>query len=146
MIVSFFFHGLNLSDCLAVPDDFLIDPQTKRFLDYPPRQPELMCGSVEFIAPVEYMVRPPQPAAYVFVFDASAHAYHTGYIPVMAQTICENLDMIPGDSRTVIGFIGYNSKVHFFNFAEKQATHLVMADVSGQYLTQPLVSFSMRLL
>lgn len=118
---------------VLVPDDFLIDPYTKRYHDYPPQQPEILSGSVEFIAPVEYMVRPPQPAAYVFVFDASAHAYRLGYIPIMAQAINQNLDLILGDSRTLIGFIGFNSKVHFFNFGEKQATHLVMPDVQGEF-------------
>ena len=114
-----------------LPDDFLIDPNTKRYLEYPPRQPEIMYGSVEFIAPVEYMVRPPQPAAYIFVFDCSAHAYHLGYIPILANAILENLEMIPGDSRTLIGFIGFDSKVHFFSFNEKQATHLLVPDIEG---------------
>lgn len=118
-----------------LPDDFLIDFQTKRYMEYPPRQPELLCGSVEFIAPVEYMVRPPQPAAYIFVFDCSAHAYHLGYIPVLAKAILDHLDMIPGDSRTLIGFIGFDSKVHFFSFDEKQASHLLVPDIEGEIIS-----------
>lgn len=90
-----------------------------------------MYGSVEFIAPVEYMVRPPQPASYLFLFECSAHAHQLGYVPVLAQSILSSLDMIPGDSRTLIGFIGFNSKVHFFNFSEDQVTHLVMSDIQG---------------
>jgi len=115
-----------------LPEDFLIDPATKRYLEYPPRQPELMYGSVEFIAPVEYMVRPPQPAAYLFVFDCSAHAYQLGYIPCLAKSILDNLDVIPGDSRTLVGFIGFDSKVHFFSFGDKQATHLLVPDIEGE--------------
>ena len=115
-----------------LPDDFLVDPHTKRFLDYPPRQPEIMYGSVEFVAPVEYMVRPPQPAAYMFVFDCSAHAYQLSYIPTLAKAILDNLDMIPGDSRTLIGFIAFDSKVHFFSFGDRQTTHFVMPDIQGE--------------
>lgn len=115
-----------------LPDDFLIDPYTKRFMDYPPRQPEIMYGSVEFVAPVEYMVRPPQPAAYLFVFDCSVHAYQLSYIPTLAKAISDHLDMIPGDSRTLIGFIAFDSKVHFFDFGDKQTTHLVMPDIQGK--------------
>lgn len=115
-----------------LPEDFLIDPATKRYLDYPPRQPEIMYGSVEFIAPVEYMVRPPQPAAYLFVFDCSAHAYHLGYLPVLSRAILSTLDMIPGDSRTLVGFIGFDSRVHYFNFTEKQSSHVVMPDIEGE--------------
>lgn len=121
---------LNCSS--AVPDDFLIDMRTNRYLEYPPQQPELLYGSVEFIAPVEYMVRPPQPAAYLFVFDCSAHAFQIGYIPVMAKTILQSLDEIPGDSRTLIGFIGFDSSLHFFNLGDKQPTHLVMPDIQGE--------------
>ena len=115
-----------------LPDDFLIDPYTKRYLEYPPRQPEIMYGSVEFVAPVEYMVRPPQPAAYLFVFDCSVHAYQLSYIPTLAKAIRDHLDMIPGDSRALIGFIAFDSKVHFFEFGDKQTTHLVMPDIQGE--------------
>ena len=119
---------------VTVPVDFLIDPVTEKFLNYPPNHPELYYGTVEFVASVEYMVRPPQPAAYVFVFDCSAHAYHLGYLPVVADAILECLDSIPGDSRTMIGFIGFDSKVHFFNLGEKQPTQLVMLDIKDVFL------------
>lgn len=115
-----------------VPDDFLIDLRTNRYLEYPPQQPEILSCSVEFVAPVEYMVRPPQPAAYVFVFDCSAHAAQLGFIPIMAKTILDNLDDIPGDGRTLVGFIGFNSNLHFFTFGDKQPTHLVMPDITGK--------------
>lgn len=116
-----------------LPDDFLMDVYTKRYLDYPPRQPEIMYGSVEFVAPVEYMVRPPQPAAYLFVFDCSAHAYQLSYIPTLAKAIRENMDMIPGDSRTLIGFIAFDSNVHFFSFGDAETTHLVLPDIQGEF-------------
>lgn len=115
----------------SVPDDFLVDMRTNRYLDYPPQQPELMYGSVEFVAPVEYMVRPPQPAAYLFVFDCSAHAHQLGYIPRMAKAILNSLDEIPGDSRTLVGFIGFDSNIHFFSMGEKQPTHMVLPDIQG---------------
>lgn len=118
---------------ISVPDDFLVDGYSKRYLDYPPRQPEVMYGSVEFIAPVEYMVRPPQPASYLFVFECSAHANQLGYVTTLAQSILQSLDLIPGDSRTLIGFLGFNSKVHFFNFSEDEVTHLIMPDIQGMY-------------
>jgi len=80
------------------------------------------------------MVRPPQPASYIFVFDCSAHAYHLGYLSVVADAILESLDSIPGDSRTLIGFIGFDSKVHFFNLGDKQPAHLVMLDIKDVFL------------
>jgi protein transport protein SEC24 len=46
------------------------------------------------------------------------------------------LDRIPGDSRTQIGFIAYDSSVHFFNLAEglSQPQMLTVTDVDGQYI------------
>ena len=121
-------HRLN-----DLPDDFLVDPRTKNYLEYPLNQPELTSGSVEFIASVDYMIRPPQAAAYLFVFDCSTHAYALGYVPVMAKIICESLENIPGDSRTLIGFIGFDSNIHFFNLGDVQPTHLVMPDIQGKF-------------
>lgn len=78
------------------------------------------------------MVRPPQPAVYLFVFDCSIHATQIGYIPVLAKAILQTLDEIHGDSRTLIGFIAFDSKLHFFNLGDKQPIHLVMPDIQGK--------------
>jgi protein transport protein SEC24 len=94
-------------------------------------RPELNYGSVEYIASVEYMVRPPQPAVYLFVFDCSRHATQIGYIPILAKSIHNCLNNIPGDSRTLVGFIAFDSKLHFFNLGEKQPIHLIMPDIQG---------------
>ena len=39
---------------------------------------ELNHSCVEFVAPTEYMVRPPQPAVYVFLIDVSHTAVQSG--------------------------------------------------------------------
>ena len=41
---------------------------------------ELCKASVEFVAPGDYMVRPPQPPAYVFVIDVSSTSVQSGMI------------------------------------------------------------------
>ncbi|XP_054166349.1 protein transport protein Sec24B-like [Oppia nitens] len=116
-----------------IPDDFLYDHNTRQMLD-PTLRPELNYDSIEYIASVEYMVRPPQPAAYLFVFDCSRHATQIGYIPSMAKIIKESLDNIPGDSRALIGFIAFDSKLHFFNLGDKQPIHLVLPDIQDVFL------------
>ncbi len=108
----------------------MYDYNTRQTMDCTSR-PELNYGSIEYIASVEYMVRPPQPAAYLFVFDCSRHATQIGYIPTLAKAILDSLDEIPGDSRTLIGFIAFDSKLHFFNLGDKQPIHLVMPDIQG---------------
>lgn len=41
---------------------------------------ELNHGVVEFVAPTEYMIRPPQPAVYVFLIDVSHPAISSGML------------------------------------------------------------------
>ena len=43
-------------------------------------RPELNHAVVEFVAPTEYMVRPPQPVFYVFLIDVSHAAVSTGNV------------------------------------------------------------------
>lgn len=46
------------------------------------QRPELTQGSVEFVAPTEYMVRPPMPPLYFFLIDVSISAVRSGMIEV----------------------------------------------------------------
>ena len=49
---------------------------------------EINHSVVEFVAPTEYMVRPPQPAVYVFLIDVSHAAMQSGQFigQCLAQT------------------------------------------------------------
>lgn len=65
----------NLSN--EVPQLFDWDQQTNQPADRWQRA-ELNQSVVDFIAPTEYMVRPPQPPVYVFIIDVSYTAIHSG--------------------------------------------------------------------
>ena len=60
-----------------VPSDFDYDLVAQTRIDRFKR-PELTHGVLEFVAPTEYMVRPPQPPVYLFVIDVSYHAVISG--------------------------------------------------------------------
>lgn len=94
-------------------------------------RPELNYGSIEYVASVEYMVRPPQPATYLFVFECTASSVHSGYIRRFANALLESLDRIPGDARTLVGFIAFDSKLHFFNLNDERPVHYIMPDIDG---------------
>lgn len=66
----------------AVPGDYFahLDASGRR-IDIDQR-PELIKGSVEFIAPAEYMVRPPMPPLYFFLIDVSISAVRSGMLEV----------------------------------------------------------------
>ncbi|KAK8676756.1 hypothetical protein V6N13_142322 [Hibiscus sabdariffa] len=98
-----------------VPGEYFANlDATGRRIDLDQR-PELVKGSVEFVAPTEYMVRPPMPPLYFFLIDVSISAVRSGMIEVVAQTIRSCLDELPGFPRTQIGFITFDSTIHFYN-------------------------------
>jgi protein transport protein SEC24 len=51
---------------------------------------ELTHSVVEFVAPTEYMVRPPQPAVYIFLIDVSHSAIQSGTYPI-SERYCQSL-------------------------------------------------------
>ena len=65
-------------------------------------RPELNYGSVEYVAPADYMVRPPQPPAFVFVIDVSARAVQSGLLKEVCDTLLASLDKLPGGQRTQV--------------------------------------------
>ncbi|CAG9530556.1 unnamed protein product [Cercopithifilaria johnstoni] len=110
-----------------LPDDFNWDPATKSFGE-PTHRPEIKNSTVEFIAPSEYMLRPPQPAVYVFVMDISQNAVETGYLYTFTEQLLIALEQLPGDERTMLGFIGVDSAVHFFQFREKSSPQQLIVE------------------
>ncbi|XP_075232857.1 protein transport protein Sec24AB isoform X2 [Lycorma delicatula] len=121
-----------------LPDEFQFDPISKTYGD-PSRRPEIKSATIEFIAPSEYMVRPPQPAIYLFLFDVSRLGAETGYLDVVCQTLLEELSQLPGDARTSVGFITYDSSVHFYSLAEglSQPHQMVVVDIEDMFLPCP---------
>ena len=53
------------------------------------------------------MLRPPQPAVYIFLMDVSRQAVETGYINSFCNILLEELDKLPGDSRTQVKIHNY---------------------------------------
>merc|ERR1719510_1804910 len=121
-----------------LPEEFLYDPVSKSYGD-PSRRPECESATIEFIAPTEYMLRPPQPAVYVFCLDVSHGAVATGYLKVFCDTLLDELEKLPGDSRTQIGFITYDRVVHFYSMTDgsTQPTQLTVCDIMDMFLPSP---------
>ena len=103
--------------------------------------PELTQGSVEIVAPAEYMVRPPQAPVYMFVIDVSHQAVDSGMLKhaVAAIKKCVTEDLLPGSERTQIGFITFDSAVHFYNLKSSltSAQMHVVSDITDLFLPIP---------
>ncbi|KAJ3670278.1 hypothetical protein LUZ60_010602 [Juncus effusus] len=102
-------------------------------------RPELTKGTVDFLAPTEYMVRPPMPPSYFFIIDVSVASVQSGLLEVVAKTIKSCLDDLPGSSRTQIGFITYDSALHFHNLKSSlsQPQMMVVPDLEDIFLPLP---------
>ncbi|KAI9888997.1 MAG: COPII subunit [Vezdaea aestivalis] len=125
-----------------VPSAFDWDQITQKQSDRWQRH-ELNHAVVEFVAPQEYMVRPPQPLVYLFVFDVSYVSVTSGLLGTSARTILESLDRIPNaDQRTRIGFLAVDSSLHYFSIARDDSENndpgmLVVSDLDDPFLPVP---------
>jgi protein transport protein SEC24 len=142
--VSFLDHGhrwrcnmCNLTN--DVPQAFDWDQANQTSVDRWQRA-ELNHSVVEFIAPQEYMVRPPQPLVYLFLLDVSFQAVQCGLLATAARTILESLDRIPNaDRRTRLGFVCVDSALHYFSIPRDstEPSMLVVSDLDEPFLPIP---------
>ncbi|XP_034407021.1 protein transport protein Sec24A isoform X3 [Cyclopterus lumpus] len=121
-----------------VPEEFMYNPVSRSYGE-PHKRPEVQNATIEFIAPSEYMLRPPQPAVYLFILDVSHNAVETGYLTVFCQSLLDNINALPGDSRTKVGFITFDSTIHFYNLQEglSQPQMLIVSDIEDIFLPTP---------
>ncbi|XP_053603191.1 protein transport protein Sec24B isoform X2 [Plodia interpunctella] len=121
-----------------LPEEFQYDPVSKSYGE-PSRRPEVRSATIEFIAPGEYMLRPPQPAVYLFLLDVSLIARESGYLQVVCETIKNNLDDLPGDARTQIGFICYDAHIHYYLMGEglTRPKEMTVLDIDDVFLPSP---------
>uniref|UniRef100_A0A3Q3WJG5 Uncharacterized protein n=1 Tax=Mola mola TaxID=94237 RepID=A0A3Q3WJG5_MOLML len=122
----------------SIPEEFMYNPVSRSYGE-PHKRPEVQNATIEFIAPSEYMLRPPQPAVYLFLLDVSHNAVETGYLNVFCQSLLDNINSLPGDSRTKIGFITFDSTIHFYNLQEglSQPQMLIVSDIEDIFLPTP---------
>ncbi|KAJ5125309.1 hypothetical protein N7526_007486 [Penicillium atrosanguineum] len=145
--VTFLDHGhrwrcnmCNLTN--DVPQAFDWDATLQKQADRSLRS-DLNHSMVEFVAPQEYMVRPPQPLVYLFLIDVSYSSVTSGLLATSARCIKESLDRIPNaDRRTRLGFIAVDSSLHYFSIPRDQsesseARMLVVSDLDEPFLPIP---------
>ncbi len=145
--VTFMDHGhrwrcnmCNLTN--DVPQAFDWDSAAQMTVDRWNRH-ELNHSVVEFVAPQEYMVRPPQPLVYLFVFDVSYAAVSSGLLATSARTILDSLNRIPNaDRRTRLGFLAVDSSLHYFSVPKDEGENgdtsmLVVSDLDEPFMPVP---------
>jgi protein transport protein SEC24 len=125
-----------------VPAAFDWDAASQKSVDRWQRA-ELNHAVVEFVAPQEYMVRPPQPLVYLFLFDVSYAAVSSGLLATSARTILDSLNRIPNaDRRTRLGFMAVDASLHYFAIPKDgeengETNMLVVSDLDEPFLPVP---------
>ncbi|RKP03088.1 hypothetical protein CXG81DRAFT_9982 [Caulochytrium protostelioides] len=122
-----------------VPSFFDWNPDTRQNVDRMQR-PELTHAVVEFVAPQEYMVRPPQPVVMLFLIDVSFNAIQSGMVAAASKAILSSLQSIPNtEDRTKIAIITFDSNLQFYNLSSvlNEPQMLVMSDHADPFLPQP---------
>jgi len=105
----------NVND--VEPDYYCpLNPETGKRQDANQR-PELYSGIIDIIAPDEYTIRPPTPPAFLFVIDVSRDAVQSGLLQAVSIGIKRCLSRLPGHPRTQVGFITFDSEIHFYDLS-----------------------------
>ena len=75
-------------------------------------------GSVEYIAPSEYIDKSPTPSSYVFLIETSANALKTGVIHSFVESMKAILPALPSNSPVRFAFVTFERDIRFYNLQE----------------------------
>ena len=95
-------------------------------------RPELCKGSVDFVAPSSYMVRPPMPPTYMFVIEVSAMAIGTGVTQAACAAVKASVKDMPDKNRTLVSIITFDNVTHFYNMRKSGSAQIIIVPDSAQ--------------
>lgn len=140
------FQCLLCKATTEVPSEYFqhLDHNGQRIDKY--ERPELVLGTYEFIATKDYCRdnTPPNPPAFIFIIDVSYNNIKSGLVNLLCQEMKEIIKHFPIDngqerSKMRVGFITYNSTVHFYNIKDTLAQPQMMVVGDTQEMFMPLL-------
>lgn len=104
-------------------------------------RPELIYGSVDWIATPEYCSRPPAPVSYLFCLDVSATSIANGMLMHFVECF-KNILYSPKDGScllaqgTRVGIMTFDRCVHFYNLSPglDQAQMMIVSDTEDVFV------------
>lgn len=133
-------------DLYSVPAEYFqhLDHTGKRMDRY--ERPELVLGTYEFVATSDYCRnnKLPKPPAIIFVIDVSYNNIKSGLVQLLCSQMKEIIQNLPVDqgqekSNMKVGFITYNSSVHFYNIKGTLAAPQMLVVGDTQEMFMPLL-------
>ncbi|CAI5722808.1 unnamed protein product [Hyaloperonospora brassicae] len=100
---------------------------------------ELSRGSVEYVVPAAYTIRPPQEPILVFVLDVSLFSFQTGLATSALQTIQYLLPSMAQNRRKKVGIVTFDTAVHYYrtNSSSSSISMCVCPDVDDPVAPLP---------
>lgn len=69
------------------------------------------------------------------MFDVSSKAVDSGYLHIFTEQLAIDIERLPGNDQAFIGFLGFDSALHFFQFddsvSESEPKHIIEFDIDG---------------
>ncbi len=110
-------------------------------------RPELSKGTVEYLVPKQYSIRPLQENIYLILIDVSLESLQSGLFQSIISNIkfyIENEEIFNRNhENTKIGIVTYDSQVHFYNVNNRgeDIPVITMSDVQDPFAPLPASAF-----
>ncbi|OQR82847.1 protein transporter Sec24, partial [Achlya hypogyna] len=106
---------------------------------------ELARGSVEFVVPPAYAVRPPQEPIVVFVLDVSLFAFQSGLVQGVLAAIAAVVPQLAQNPRAKFGLVTFDTAVHYYRMDKEAISLCVCPDVDDPAAPLPFQSWCLSL-
>ena len=101
-------------------------------------RPELCRGSVDFVAPSSYMVRPPMPPSVIFAIEVSSAALGTGVTQAGCAAARAAIKDMANKDRALVGIITFDTAVHCYKLSATAGPKvLIVPDVGKPFAPDP---------
>lgn len=102
----------------------------------PEHNPELTCGTYEFVAPQDYIIRPAQDPIYFIVIETTASSVGMLALPqVVLNSIKSLLDLFPFPQRSRVGVVSFGADLVFYRPSKKgEVVEIVVSDITDPFV------------
>ena len=100
------------------------------------QRPELLFGSVDWVATKEYCARDPKPCNFLFCIDVTYTAIVSGMLFKFVESLKETLFSIGLPPAVKIGIMTFDRAVHFYNLKSTldQPQMMVVSDINDVFV------------
>lgn len=113
----------------------------------PGLNPELSCGTYEFVAPQDYMIRPAHSPIFFIVIETSAFSVGTLALPqLVLNSVKSLLDLFPEQQKSRVGVVSFGTELVFYKPNKKgEVVEVVVNDIMEPFVPDHPIALSFQL-